>query len=530
MRKTMAIGFTKSYFDKQVSEKKSSSGDYQFHGYSGGKSFTERVSDVNISYNQMHLMYVTNVWVRACIDKIVERFANIEPIIKPVNIEMESGELDDDTKKNMETIQEFLLTPNSNYESLSNLRKKWSRDILKFDGTGIEILKGVDVGKAVRFVEMYSVPGNLIKINTDKKGILNKSAAYVQIDSSMNKVASWKPNQFIYSMNNPQSNRIYGFSPLETLVQTVTAELFASQFNLDFFQNNATPRFAVLMEGLGIGQGSSALKRVRNWWDNELQGKPHRPIIMGTEQGKVSLQKVGLSNEEMQFQQYSAYLLTKIMAIFKLQPIVLGIVGMANAGSSGGATSNVEEQMRQFKLDAIQPLLKTYWGGINSRIVFDKSVLDIRNVYVDYDLDLVDKKSQAEWHDQYLQDGVITINEIRTVGLGLRPVPWGNVPYMQNNLAPFGQGKNGQVVPGNQAEADADAENNSGDIATITQSTTRGDLEKLLANESGDPVGWEKMPIRKRLEAVELLIKEREKYLSKVWSFPKKEVISSDKK
>jgi hypothetical protein len=315
-------------------------------------------------------------------------------------------------------------------------------------------------------------------------------------------------------MLNPQADRVYGLSPLESLVQTVTAELYASDYNLNFFYNNATPRFAILMEGLGLGQGAAALQRFRQWWDNELRGNPHRPIVIGTESGKINFEKVGLSNEEMQFQEYSKQLLQKIMAVYKMQPIILGV---ESAGDAGGSKSNSEEQVRQHKIEAVKPHLSAFMEKFNAQVIFSKSGLDMKDVYLDFDLDVVDKKTQAEWNDIYLKSGVITINEIRVKGLGMMPVPWGDVPYLQNNLVPFGAGKNGQAVPGDPNNVDLTGQD--GNVPNVNL-MNRSMVRKLIgSNDNEYPIGWENMEINERLEVVEELIKNREKFLTKAYSY-----------
>lgn len=516
------ISFSKSYFYKATGTKDSSiDSDELLLGKSGNNydntTYAEKLAVKGLSWSQMKMMYISNTWVRSIVDKIVERVTEVAPLVKPLRQRTDSKkELTDETKKNMDIVSELLEKPNSNYETLTEIRKKIARDLLVYDAGSLEIIRGADLNQGKKLIEIYAVPGNTVKINADEKGMLKEQDAYIQVDRHMKKITSWNKNQLLYFKLNPQSDRLYGLSPLESLIQTVTAELYASQFNLDFFYNNATPRFAVLMEGLGIGQGASALQRFRTWWDNELKGQPHRPIVIGTESGKITFQKVGMSNEEMQFQEYSKSLLQKIMAVYKMQPVVLGVeIGTAAKGS-------VTEQVKQFKVDAVKPHMMSFTDKYNKHIIFDKTALGLKDVYLDFDLDIIDKKEQSEWHERYLNNGVITINEIRTTGLGLLPVPWGDVPYLQNNLVPFGAGKNGQAVPGDPNNIDlSPADGNVPNTNLISRSM----LSKYLLAENNHPIGWENMEPSERLEIVEQIIKDREQFLSKAYVFPSDKVL-----
>jgi len=510
------INFSKSFFYKANTKESSIDSDELSLGRVGGSgnvAYAEKLAVKGLSFPQMKMMYISNTWVRAIVDKTIERITEVAPLVKPLRLRSDQSEakLSDETKKNMDLVSELLEKPNSNYETLTEIRKKIARDILVYDAGSMEIVRGADLNKGKKLVEIYAVPGNTVKINADEKGLLKEDEAYIQVDRHMKKITSWKKNQLLYYKLNPQSDRLYGLSPLESLIQTVTAELYSSQFNLDFFYNNATPRFAVLMEGLGTGQGQTALTRFRTWWDTELRGQPHRPIVIGTENGKISFQKVGMSNEEMQFQEYSKMLLQKIMAVYKMQPVVLGVeIGSAAKGS-------VTEQVKQFKIDAVKPHMVSFTDKYNKHIIFDKTALGMTDVYLDFDLDIIDKKDQAEWHQMYLDKGVITINEIRTTALGLMPVPWGDVPYLQNNVAPFGIGPNGQSVPGDPNAVDKTPQ--AGNVPNVNL-ISRSLLTKYLSEDNQTPVGWETMEPSQRLAIVEQIINDREQFLSKTYTFP----------
>ena len=451
-------------------------------------------------------MYIANTWGRAIVDRIVERVSMQKPLIKYFKEKPDdaNNKIPDKDKKDMDKVEEFIINPNINYESFSTLIRKQVRDILKFDAGVFEIVNGMNT-KIGKTVELYSVRGDNVKLNVNKYGMFNEMA-YQQVNDYNRVVAEWPAKDIIYTMANPQSNRVYGLSPLESLVQTVTAELYSSNYNLQFFYNNATPRFAVLMEGLGQGQGNAALVRFREWWNSELLGQPHKPIILGTEQGKITFQNVGLSNKEMEFQLYSKWLLIKIMAVYKMQPALLSI-----ADNTINAI-DYKSQERMFKTDAMYPLLKMNSDEFNKRIIWDEEKgFGSKNVYIEFDLDLGDRKEQAEIDERYARMGAVTINEIRE-SLGRVPVYWGNVPYLQNNLVPFGAGPSGNVVPGEQ-------DNDEGKPVPNLANADKKTIMKYIENYKGNPVGWEDMEPNEKMELIIKLFKEKEIKMRKLYSF-----------
>lgn len=501
------MNFTKNYFTKNTRKEGVVNSD--FFSISSGSdtnkiTLAEKISVYGMTWNDMENIYLSNEWVRGIVDKIVDRVSNVNPIIKPVSVKIgeSASTISDSVKKNMDIIYEnLILSPNSNNESFTQLRKKISRDLLKFDAAGIELVSQIDSSNKNKKVELFSTPGNTIKLNVAKNGLLPEKDSYIQVDEGLREVAAWGKNEFIYFMMNPQSNKIYGLSPLETLTKAVLADLLSSEYNMNFYANNATPRYAILMEGMGLGQGNSAMRRFREWYDKELLGKPHRPIILGTEQGKINFQKIGSENKDMEFLAYSMWILNKVMVVYKMQPIILGI------STQFIKAADAKDQQLIFKQEAIYPQLSLFAEKINKHVIND--IYKMKDVYLDFDLDLYDTKERAEIDERYSRMGVITINEIRVKVLGLTPVPWGDVPYLQNNLVAFGQNKDGtSAVPSKTTDGET-----APNVPNISTSNKKYIENYLASNEI--IVGWEDLEIVQRIEIITKLLKEKESMLSK---------------
>lgn len=510
------LSFSKSFFQKK-STKISRFKDDEFvytgiGGNSADKSkYVEKVFVSNLTFEQMENVYLADVWVRACVDRIVDRVCDVQPVFRPIKSYIDDGvgdkkyQLKDETLKNIDKLNEFIIEPNNNYESFTDIRKKAVRDLLRYDAAGIEIVTGISTDKEKpAIIEIYNVSGNLIKPNPDKRGIFSEKDAYKQVDDSNGSVvATWGIDKFMYFMLNPKAGSVYGISPIESLSRTVEADLDASDYNLKFFNNNATPRFAVLMKNMGLGQGSTAMKRFRSWWNEEMEGNPHKPIILGTEQGDIDFKSISVTNEEMQFSQYSLWLLMKILVVYKMQPSILGI------GIKESNPGDIKDQLDQFKKDAIKPVITVLADKFNRHIVRSGKLFNIKDVYMDFDLEIGDKEILSKYHEIYLRTGVITINQIRNV-LGMIPVYWGDVPYMQNNVAPFGRSdkKDEQAVPG-EFDNQSDAPN------IITDSKSH--LKNFIEQGNGDPVGWEDLEVNERIETLMKLLRLKEKELNKIY-------------
>jgi len=432
-----------------VSQKKSGIGEEEFMyggGSRGGYSEPTKIMTKELDYPTMNSMYQLNTWIRACVDKIVRRSTSVSPIIKAV-IKKAGAKPTDDQKRRIEFIENLLAVPNNSQESFDKIRTEIFTDVLIFDAGALELVsnntkKGID--------EIFSVAGNTIRKNVDQRGIFkDKLAAYIQKDNYGKTIAKFAIDELCYFSQYPRANRVYGNSPLESLRQTVTAELFATDFNLKRFVNDATPRIAIMFENLGYGQGGPAMTRLRQWWDQELKGNPHRPILIGSEKGGIKIEKVGLTNEDMQFQEYSRWLLSKIMAVYHMQAAVLGVIEM-NQGRI-----NAEYQEEQFKKDAIKPLLKSFSNQFNTLVIWSNSNFGYNDIYMSWEgIDNIDKQLEAKIHQIYLRYGVFTINMVLQQ-LGMEPVEWGDVPYLLNQMIPL-QSKSKPSFPARKEDDDFD--------------------------------------------------------------------------
>jgi len=438
----MSLGFNKAFTidvstDPATRKGKLDSSEFLQGGagvgiYGGGRRLEggdtpSKVMVTELDFPTMEAMYHGNVWVRACIDKIVRRATAVKPMLRPI-LRKPTEKPNRVQRKRMDQIEQLLAVPNDMQESHESILKKIFTDVLIWDAAGLEL-----VGDNSEIDEIYAVSGDTIRKNVDERGIFrSQSRAYIQKENYTGKtVASFAADELCYFMQYPRAKRVYGFSPLESLRQTVTSELYAAEFNKNRFVNDATPRFAMMFENLGMGQGEPAIKRLRQWWDQELKGKPHRPILIGSENGQIKFEKIGLTNEDMQFQEYSRWLLSKIMAVYHMQAAVLGVIEI-NQGRI-----NASYQEEQFKKDALRPLLQMYSNQFNTLLIWSNSNLGYNDIYLTWEgLDALDRLAEAEIHEIYLRYGVFTINMVLKE-LGMESVPWGDVPYLLNQMLPI---------------------------------------------------------------------------------------------
>jgi hypothetical protein len=126
-------------------------------------------------------------------------------------------------------------------------------------------------------------------------------------------------------------------------------------------------------------------------------------------------------------------LLARMMAVYGMQSVVLGVNG------TGDAIGKIEAEVQgsEFKKNTLIPLVKMFTNVMNSGLVWNDSNLNYDDIYLTSEnLDIDDEKKQAEIDEAYLDRGVITINQVRN-RLQMPPVEWGYMPFVPLNYAPY---------------------------------------------------------------------------------------------
>lgn len=461
--------------------------------FSGATEMPEKVLYKGLTYSEMRLMYIGNIWVRVCVDRTTGRIAAIKPIIRIVK--GKGGSVSDEAKRHKEEVEDFIANPNATTESFNAIRIRVTKDSLIYGSGAMEVVKASNAsGTKKTPVELYSVPSHTVKLNVDDRGIFRSmDKAYLQVDDGGKIVAEFPQDELVYLNAYPEAGRIYPLAPLESLRQTVTAELYVSQYNLDFFANDATPRFAVMFSGLPSGTVNEAMTRLRQWWDHELKGRPHRPLLLGTAGGNVQFARVSSTNQEMQFEQYSRILLQKIIAVYGVQPFVIGVVD-ATTGKL-----NSQQQEEQFKKDAMAPHLQLFAHHFNTEIIWPDKGFGYDDIYLDWRAFLQkDEKELAEIHEIYWKIGALTVNMIREeLGLDRLDDEWADMPFISTDYIPIDM------------------------AATVAAEGQLLAAAKMLRQDAVDTLpGLSRMEPGQVEESIVKILSRRDAVLGKLFSFP----------
>jgi len=256
------------------------------------------------------------------------------------------------------------------------------------------------------------------KYNPREDGELNMSKLdWSMIDretgeptSNFNKSA----NEIIWIPKHHSKTIYYGIGDVTPALGYVLANVHIRDYQLQFFEHNTVPRYAVVIEGAKLSE--SVKKLIQEYFGTHVKGKAHKTLIVPIPalRGEVKLrfEKLDADSKESSFIESRKANAQGIMTAHGVSPAIIGIAESSELGSGKGLS-----QAEIYKDRIVSPSQKK-WGHWLNRLF--KLGLGVQSVSLKFSpLDIRDRKAEQEMYDGYLERGAITINEVRkAAGLG----------------------------------------------------------------------------------------------------------------
>lgn len=391
-------------------------------GYLQGFNPTDAVSgrESRINYGTLLHVYKSVSWVRACVDAIKRTsLASGYKLVVPDGINVD--------EKSIEKVKLNLKHPNED-ETFTDILGDVVIDLEIYGDAYIEVVK------QEKYLQLYNLFAPAMRVRVDRHGTV---LGYVMKGTyPERKDVHFKPEEVIhFRLPNP-GNEVYGLSPLESIQLPLEVDLWAQIYNKNFFKNDATPR-----GHLDLGNCSRAqLERTRQYWNTHMKGakNAHKTIIT---EGGAKYSSIGTPPKDMEFLNQRKFNRDEIIAVYGVPPAKIGIFETANRANS-------KEQDKTFKSETIIPLQRMIAEKINRKL------MPKFGVPVEFhfnEVDLRDESEQSKVDEVYLEQGVVTVNEIRK-RKGLKP--FDNKKYDQ----PYAFKKLKEIDKGIEIDFDAEDE------------------------------------------------------------------------
>lgn len=321
--------------------------------------------------------------------------------------------------KVVNAVSALFRTVNAKRESLRSLLDMVVEDTLILDAGCIE--KEFTVGGTIKY--LWGVDGATIVPDPNWDGRDENAIRYRQwIQGKL--ITELRNEQLIYMMQNPTTHRVFGWSPVETLVNVIEAELYGEKYDYELLRKAAPPGIL----DIGGGLQDTQVEVFREYWKSEILGNGDTPIMGGgtPDRKPVTWTKFGFSPDELQRDKYKSWLINKIAFVFQIDKTIFGLVDDVNRSTSKTMSERTDQ--------GFVSLARLVAEFFTREIVWQ---FDENHGFEFANLTTVDPLVQSQIDKNYSSIGVFTPNELRAERFGYEPVEWGDAPYnMQTSPTP----------------------------------------------------------------------------------------------
>jgi len=273
-----------------------------------------------------------------------------------------------------------------------------------------------------------------------------------------------RPNEIIHFKQYSPLNTFYGVPDIISAMNSLHGDMLASQYNIDYFANKATPRYVVTLKGAKLS--GEAEDKMFRFLQTGLKGQNHRtlyiPLPGDSDTNKVDFKMEPIENgvQEASFSEYRKRNRDDILVAHQVPLSKLG-------GGDSSAIAAALAQDRTFKEQVARPSQRQLEKMINKVIREKTDILEFKFK----ELTLTDEIAQSQIIERYVKSQIITPNEAR-IQLGMPQRDGGDEPL---DLKP-------QQVSSDNADRARDGErtnNQSDGPATTTGRNPKGEGRKF---------------------------------------------------
>jgi len=230
-----------------------------------------------------------------------------------------------------------------------------------------------------------------------------------------------RPNEIIHIKEYSPLNTFYGIPDIIAALPSLIGDQLASQYNIDYFENKAVPRYVVTLKGAKLS--GEAEDKMFRFLQTGLKAQSHRtlyiPLPGDTDQNKVEFKMEPIENgiQDGSFKEYRKQNRDDILVAQQVPISKLG-------GTDSAAIAASIAQDRTFKEQVSRPA-QGHLNKVINKIIKEKTdVLELKF----NELTLTDEITQSQILERYVKTQVMMPNEAREA-IGLPQHPDGDTPF-----------------------------------------------------------------------------------------------------
>jgi hypothetical protein len=269
-----------------------------------------------------------------------------------------------------------------------------------------------------------------------------------------------RPNEIIHIKEYSPLNTFYGVPDVVAAMPSLLGDQLASQYNIDYFENKAVPRYVVTLQGAQLSQ--EAEDKLFRFLQTGLKGQNHRtlyiPLPPSTDATNVEFKMTAIESgvQEGSFAEYRKQVRDDILVAHQVPLSKLG-------GVDGASLAGSLSQDRTFKEQVARPAQRNLEKILNRIIAEKTDVLELKF----NELTLTDELAQSQILTNYVKNQIMVPNEAREVL---------NLPQLEEG--------DGLIVPTPRQAADAKANNDQNRTRDAQRQQAQADTPATTAGRN----------------------------------------------
>jgi len=272
----------------------------------------------------------------------------------------------------------------------------------------------IEIGRTVRGEVGYvgHIPATTIRVRRLKDGyvqIIGNKVVYFRNLGGKNAnpvTDDTRPNEIIHIKEYSPLNTFYGIPDIMSAMSSLVGDQLAAQYNIDYFNNKAVPRYIVTLKGAKLS--SEAEDKLFRFLQTGLKSQSHRtlyiPLPGDNDGNKVEFKMEPIENgiQDGSFKEYRKQNRDDILIAHQVPISKLG-------GSDSGSIAAALSQDRTFKEQVARPAQRHLEKVVNKIIKEKTDILELQF----NELTLTDEIAQSQILERYVRNKIMVPNEAR---------------------------------------------------------------------------------------------------------------------